>query len=713
MNPNLISQITGLVDLTKEPTRGLNQLDHIFSIDGTFENIKVVRSTVTSDHCAIVAYSGAKKHCTTKSKQKITYRPKTPALNARYLNYLSTSQCFPVPSNSNVQDMFDTFYSSAIKLLDDFFPLKSVTITSSDPSFVTPEIKSLLRRKNFLMRSGKVEKANAMAIKIGNLIAKANSKQLTRLDKDSSSQELWQMVKQCLGKKPEPKAPGGITADALNIHYASISSDPKYIPPPLKQTNTMADLKPLSEFQVFTMLDKLKPTATGLDGLPAWYLRLSAPVFCQPLTTLLNASLAQSIVPTQWKTSCIIPLSKVSKPTALSDFRPISITPVLSRLTERVIISTYVYPALSCPPPTLCFHDQFAFRPTGSTTGALITLYQKISQMLITCPFVRVIALDFSKAFDSIRHSTLIEKYADLDIPACIHDWLVSFFTGRQHCTKYVGVTSSLLNISASVIQGSAIGPASFSVTASDLRPVYSHNDMIKFADDTYLIIPSQFLGTTEEELASIELWSKNNNLMLNKAKSREILFYPPRSKAIFSALPPPLDDIVRVSTLKCLGVTLQSNFSFSEHISQVISSCATNLFAIRTLRSKGLNSYLTVTVFKSIVLSKLTYASQFWWGFVGTSERERLEAFLRKATRCNFYDGSRTFVEIAEAADIKLFNAIISNPQHIMFPLLPPMKEQSTTKLRVRAHHFTLPSKKSPMMDKIFIIRMLYKDSY
>ena len=204
-------------------------------------------------------------------------------------------------------------------------------------------------------------------------------------------------------------------------------------------------------------------------------------------------------------------------------------------------------------------------------------------------------------------------------------------------CTKYAGDTSPLLNISASVIQGSAIGPASFSVTASDLRPVHSHNDMTKFADDVYLLIPSFYLNTTEEELASIELWSNNNNLQLNKAKSREILFHAPRSKALSISPPSPLDGIIRVDTLKCLGVTLQSNFSFREHINDVISNCASNLFALRTLRSKGLNSDVTVTVFKSTVLSKITYASQFWWGFVGASEKERLEAFLRKARRCNF----------------------------------------------------------------------------
>jgi hypothetical protein len=324
------------------------------------------------------------------------------------------------------------------------------------------------------------------------------------------------------------------------------------------------------------MLDTLKPTAPGLDGLPAWFLRLSAPVFCKPITDLFNVSLAQSVVPKQWKSSCIVPISKVSKPAALPDFRPISITPVLSRLLERVVISTYVYPAILCPPPSLRFDDQFAFRPTGSTTSALITLFQKMSQMLATSSFVRVIVLDFSKAFDSIKHSTLIEKYADLELPHSIHDWLVDFFTGRQHCTKYDGLLSSLKPISASVIQGSALGPASFSVTASDLRPVHIHNEMLKFADDTYLLIPSLHLDTTDMELSNIEFWSRTNNLHLNKAKSHELLFHPKLRNSFHGSLPPPLGGIAGVKSLKCLGTRLQSNLSFSDHVSETISTCPT-----------------------------------------------------------------------------------------------------------------------------------------
>ena len=138
-------------------------------------------------------------------------------------------------------------------------------------------------------------------------------------------------------------------------------------------------------------------------------------------------------------------------------------------MLERHIVRTYVYPALHQPPPGLHFADQFAFRPTGSTDAALITLCHTIFQMLSTQPFVRVFALDFSKAFDSVRHSDLMEKMARLALPDAIYNWMISFFSGHSHCTKFNGNTSELKNILASVIQRSAIGPASFIVTASDL----------------------------------------------------------------------------------------------------------------------------------------------------------------------------------------------------------------------------------------------------
>ena len=105
-----------------------------------------------------------------------------------------------------------------------------------------------------------------------------------------------------------------------------------------------------------------------------------------------------------------------------TDFRPISVTPVLSRSLERFIVRSNIYPAFQHPPPPgLIFDDQYAFRPSGSTTAALIALFHTVSSMLSSNQFVHVFSFDFTKAFDTVRHATLMSKMAQLHIPDNIY----------------------------------------------------------------------------------------------------------------------------------------------------------------------------------------------------------------------------------------------------------------------------------------------------
>ena len=112
----------------------------------------------------------------------------------------------------------------------------------------------------------------------------------------------------------------------------------------------------------------------------------------------------------------------------------------------------YIYPSLQSPPPGLSFVDQFVFQPTGSTTAALIQLLQTVTTLLETNPYVIVYALDFSKAFDSVCHSQLLEKFSRLKLPDNVFNWIESFFRDHSHCT---------------IIQGSGAGPASYVVTVA------------------------------------------------------------------------------------------------------------------------------------------------------------------------------------------------------------------------------------------------------
>jgi len=210
----------------------------------------------------------------------------------------------------------------------------------------------------------------------------------------------------------------------------------------------------------------------GLDNIPAWFLKVGSPFFSGPICNMMNLSLSSSIVPRQWKIASILPIPKIPAPLTPSDYRPISITPILSRMLERVVVTDFIYPSFQSAPPDLNFLDQFAFQPTASTTVALIHLLHVISELLDTNPFVIVYALDFSKAFDSVRHSAVLDKYLQLEMPDNIYNWIESFFRDHSHCTKFGNEVSEFRKIMASIIQGSGIGPASYVVTASDLHTV-------------------------------------------------------------------------------------------------------------------------------------------------------------------------------------------------------------------------------------------------
>jgi len=102
---------------------------------------------------------------------------------------------------------------------------------------------------------------------------------------------------------------------------------------------------------------------------------------------------------------------------------------------EQTVVQNFLYPALYSPQPALTFSDQL---PTGQQAhvAAIIYVLHKITQLLENDLYVTVYALDFSKAFYSVRHFTLTEKLAILDLPDHVYNWLVSFVPGHSHCTN-------------------------------------------------------------------------------------------------------------------------------------------------------------------------------------------------------------------------------------------------------------------------------------
>jgi len=238
--------------------------------------------------------------------------------------------------------------------------------------------------------------------------------------------------------------------------------------------------------------------------------------------------------------------------------------------------------------------------------------------------------------------------------------------------------------------------------------------DQPEYTDYTYLVIPATRASTRTAEIENVELWARRNNLSLNRSKTREVIFSDVRKKHKVEP-PSPLPDITRDTSLKILGVTITGNLSASDHIRGVVSDCSQTLYALRVLRSHGLCDAGLHAVFRSVVVAKILYASPAWSGFVTATDRQRVDAFLRRSKRCGFCPPDLpSFDELLEDTDDKLFKKINNNVEHLLHSLLPPPAVAADHyELRQRVHSRSLPTRTGRLTDSNFINRLLFKDIY
>jgi hypothetical protein len=220
--------------------------------------------------------------------------------------------------------------------------------------------------------------------------------------------------------------------------------------------------------------------------------------------------------------------------------------------------------------PEHSVNDQFAFRQTGSTTCALIYTMHHVTRMLESNSYVRCLLVDFSKAFDVIDHTILLSKLRDFNLPCNIYNWVVSFLNCREQFVSINGAVSDICRINKGVVQGSGLGPILFSLMVSDLKPISLINIMCKYADDTNLLSPENSDTSIEEEFSHICKWATDNKMILNCQKTKEIVFHRPNPRLLI--LPSKMVSIERVDSAKLLGITINGNLKFDDHVKTLLS---------------------------------------------------------------------------------------------------------------------------------------------
>ncbi len=181
--------------------------------------------------------------------------------------------------------------------------------------------------------------------------------------------------------------------------------------------------------------------SSGPDGISARMLKQTMHSAAPSVARLFNLSLSTGHVPLEWKCARVTPFPKVDGTTDYTQFRPISLLPIISKMLEKHVQRYFLDWVES---ESLISRDQWEFLNGRSTNGALVTIVDKWHRCLERGSDVCAVFLDLKKAFDTVPHRPLL---GELGINPFVLHWLESYLLGRSQTIVVGGVSSDAVRV--------------------------------------------------------------------------------------------------------------------------------------------------------------------------------------------------------------------------------------------------------------------------
>ena len=244
-------------------------------------------------------------------------------------------------------------------------------------------------------------------------------------------------------------------------------------------------------------------------------------------------------------------------------------------------------------------------------------LIDKITSELKDGNFVLGVFLDYSKAFDCINHSILLQKLRYYGIPDVALDWFWSYLSGRNQFVYFNDTKSNYRDVICGVPQGSILGPILFLIYINDIVHVSNKLFPILFADDSNVFLsgkdPIEMITSMNYELEKLIKWLQANRLSLNIKKTHFMFFSPPRKNLSFSnEIRIMGEKIEMVHETKFLGVMLDSKLSWQPHIAYISKKISKGIGILCKAR-KYLPQKCLITLYYSFIYPYMNYCLEVW----------------------------------------------------------------------------------------------------
>ena len=414
----------------------------------------------------------------------------------------------------------------------------------------------------------------------------------------------------------------------------------------MKRNDLSAFFKPCTQKEIVNIVLSLKNgKSPGFDEIDAVPVKRVIHILCVPLCAIFNLSLTVGIVPDSLKIAKVTPIYKSGTKDDMSNYRPISVLPLFSKILERCVFNRVIKFLDKC---NIIIDNQFGFRPKYSTSFALVDFLYNVLNALDRKEITIGLFLDLSKAFDSLDHHILLDKLYCYGFRGIVHKWFESYLSNRKQYITNDGCKSDLMTIRCGVPQGSILGPLLFILYVNDICNVSEQLKLILFADDTSVFMSNTDLNVLQQkfttELNKLVNWLEINRLVLNIKKTNFMIFSNKKNINVDSvSIKIKNIPIQHVSHVKFLGVTIDENLSWNQHIGAICNRLSKNIGILYKLHSYP--KIILLLLFNTLILPHLNYCI-YIWGNCSDQNMSRLLKLQKKAIRIISHAGYRAHTE-------------------------------------------------------------------